>query len=449
MNNTAVSAAAWAAASQVRQHWDAGVAHILDGHDAVVLSFQLPAKPSLLLESAVLLQPVWSAAFVLACLTWAGQRWHLTAVRRRLVQIAILVLCVNQLAYPFLTLGWAPANRMACGLMSWVLVWKVLDVQMGTADPAFLSSPFALAVYFVVPVEYEVAIHDDGQRRPKRVDWRRALELLWTQACRFASLLAMWWIIAHVPGFKDRAASPGVTVAVREWPVAQWLWPVAPGTNGFLQPLPDLGLTLRSYAEVWLVYLSLSLCMDNMSTFLVLLGLQPTDTFQNPLVMSTSPLDFWGRRWNRLVHGLFKRTVFLPLVRGGVPKAVASLGAFVMSGLFHEYAMAFTNAPLAGLQQLFFISQVPFVTATALLMHQVSGKGQDKAVSQEEKLWWRVLRRVGQFTITNLVLLPFAPLFIEPLRAGGVLKDMADMAPTLVLPSLEHGINRVCMSAAV
>ena len=66
-------------------------------------------------------------------------------------------------------------------------------------------------------------------------------------------------------------------------------------------------------------------------------GYMPITLMRSPLTSATSPLDFWGRRWNRLIHGLFKRTVFQPMVKHGVPKAAASMSAFVVSGLFHEY----------------------------------------------------------------------------------------------------------------
>lgn len=60
---------------------------------------------------------------------------------------------------------------------------------------------------------------------------------------------------------------------------------------------------------------------------------------QNAMFKSTSVSDFWGRRWNQLVHGALKRGVFKPLVLKGYSKALAASATFLMSGLMHEYIL--------------------------------------------------------------------------------------------------------------
>lgn len=54
------------------------------------------------------------------------------------------------------------------------------------------------------------------------------------------------------------------------------------------------------------------------------------------MLEATSPSDFWGRRWNVLVHALLKRSVYKP-VRKFSSSVIASLAVFVASGLFHEW----------------------------------------------------------------------------------------------------------------
>jgi len=56
----------------------------------------------------------------------------------------------------------------------------------------------------------------------------------------------------------------------------------------------------------------------------------------NPVLRATSPSNFWGRRWNALAHGMIKRGMFKPIQKY-FSTSVASVGAFVASGLFHEY----------------------------------------------------------------------------------------------------------------
>jgi hypothetical protein len=59
-------------------------------------------------------------------------------------------------------------------------------------------------------------------------------------------------------------------------------------------------------------------------------------TFINPLWASTSPTDFWGRKWNLMIHNILKGGAFLP-ARKFVSTPVAVLLSFVASGLIHDY----------------------------------------------------------------------------------------------------------------
>ena len=59
----------------------------------------------------------------------------------------------------------------------------------------------------------------------------------------------------------------------------------------------------------------------------------------SPLTKSTSPSNFWGRRWNALVHIVLKGGVYIPLRRNGFSKGIAALATFVASGLLHEYVL--------------------------------------------------------------------------------------------------------------
>lgn len=65
-------------------------------------------------------------------------------------------------------------------------------------------------------------------------------------------------------------------------------------------------------------------------------GYRVLHTMKNPMLEATSPSDFWGRRWNVLVHVVLKRGVYKP-VRTYASALTASLAVFVASGLFHEW----------------------------------------------------------------------------------------------------------------
>ena len=68
-------------------------------------------------------------------------------------------------------------------------------------------------------------------------------------------------------------------------------------------------------------------------------GCLPSPLFRNPLLASRSPRDFWAERWNLVVHGLLKRTVFKPLRHRGWGTAACAAAAFVASGAFHVYVL--------------------------------------------------------------------------------------------------------------
>jgi Membrane bound O-acyl transferase family len=52
-------------------------------------------------------------------------------------------------------------------------------------------------------------------------------------------------------------------------------------------------------------------------------------------VAATSLGDFWGRRWNRIVPGLLREVIFLPVARRAGAQ-VALLSVFLYSGFYHE-----------------------------------------------------------------------------------------------------------------
>ena len=155
---------------------------------------------------------------------------------------------------------------------------------------------------------------------------------------------------------------------------------------------------------------------------LAALGYTPIEVFRSPLLLATSPSDFWGRRWNLLIHGLFKRTIFKPLRARGVPAELAGVSAFVVSGLFHEYAFLAPPAAraAAGGMLRFFLLQAPLVTGEKLLA--------SRAPAPLKRLlgaapWLCTL-------LTTLLILPLSPSFFSPLHSSGMMREYASFVPT-------------------
>jgi len=88
----------------------------------------------------------------------------------------------------------------------------------------------------------------------------------------------------------------------------------------------------------------------SLTTFIVALGLvvqltlgiQTKGAMKNPVFTSTSIAEFWGERWNLIIHGALKRGVFKPVYRISSSKILGVLATFLASGLFHEYLVKAT-----------------------------------------------------------------------------------------------------------
>mmetsp|Transcript_14668 Transcript_14668/g.40772 ORF Transcript_14668/g.40772 Transcript_14668/m.40772 type:complete len:420 (+) Transcript_14668:915-2174(+) len=71
--------------------------------------------------------------------------------------------------------------------------------------------------------------------------------------------------------------------------------------------------------------------------FNIFYGCQTSEIMLNPMVRSKSPSDFWGRRWNTLVHEGLKNGVYKPIRKHSSSRIIAVAGSFVVSGIIHEY----------------------------------------------------------------------------------------------------------------
>lgn len=74
--------------------------------------------------------------------------------------------------------------------------------------------------------------------------------------------------------------------------------------------------------------------------FAALTGYQAEPGMLNPLLESKSPTEFWGKRWNTMIHTVLKNGVYKPLRQMGVHRIGAILSTFVASGVFHEWILA-------------------------------------------------------------------------------------------------------------
>ena len=115
-------------------------------------------------------------------------------------------------------------------------------------------------------------------------------------------------------------------------------------------PLDSMDHTIRdllSFAHLFNNLVAAILLQLYLTTFCLglkvvtnlLVGVETKRVMSNAIFDSSSPSDFWGRKWNTLIHGVLKRATFKPAVRH-FPKSIAAMAAFLASGLFHEWILS-------------------------------------------------------------------------------------------------------------
>ena len=116
-----------------------------------------------------------------------------------------------------------------------------------------------------------------------------------------------------------------------------------PPLNSFSHSLREL-LTLGHLGNNLVAALLLQLylttfCLGLKAITNIVAGFETKQVMSDALFKSTSPSQFWGERWNTLIHGVLKRGVYKPALRY-LPKAFAATIAFSCSGLFHEFILS-------------------------------------------------------------------------------------------------------------
>ena len=124
-----------------------------------------------------------------------------------------------------------------------------------------------------------------------------------------------------------------------------------------LLPASAVPWPLKTAVLMLYFVLNLTAASDLASALCLWIGSDVDDLFDAPL-LSTSPRDFWSRRWNKFINKFALKHVALPL-RKRAPATVVIFAVFATSGLFHEYfawGIAGTGA-VFGSMMLFFLIQ--------------------------------------------------------------------------------------------
>ena len=316
----------------------------------------------------------------------------LAAIHHERQAAVLLGAAILQLCLPYMFTFRYGISAAALALVSVVGSWKAFDLLAGTRRDGVVDNGFtSLAMHFASPVEYQLSVvaprrQEGHASRPRHAV--KATPRLWlSYAAHAAGVYSALAVTASVHGYCEHA--------------------------GIRAP--------ALYAEVWGIFLFLHLLTDVFSTLVAVAGYAPEIMFRDPLLRSTSLSDFWGRRWNLLIHGLLKRTVFRPLTRRGVPAWGASVVVFAVSGLFHEYAFAPMQPDLrasTGRCLLFFLCQPLALAAERFLAARVPMPRPLRSDAARTLVW-------------TALLLPLVPLFVRPLKASGLFGQVFRLVPRL------------------
>lgn len=253
----------------------------------------------------LLLMVVLLCGFVLLRLfpasTTSAKLFRLSIV---LSPLAYLIQVTDQVAVPF-----SGGTLMTCalvGMCSIKLIHQMLSQTGGEKPSAFdYASGF---LWFALPIQ--------------KVPDNKRLKLI--ERIQFALICFIWMLIK---------------IAVVRF-VELWLLQCL-GNEAL--PLPYF--TSVMYSSIFYLWV---VCGNYQPDFLVALlplltgGRYEILTFNNYPFLSTSPRQFWSKRYNLVVRALLRDAVFLPARSNGFSPEAASFFAFLVSGVLHLYVAQVT-----------------------------------------------------------------------------------------------------------
>lgn len=119
-------------------------------------------------------------------------------------------------------------------------------------------------------------------------------------------------------------------------------------------------LSVCTVAMFWLFFYLFFCCLLEIFAGITMFG---DSDFYGAWWNSQTVKEFWST-WNRLVHVWFRTHVFLPLVGLGVSRKTAGATCFLVSGVLHEYVIAFATKIFAGWTFLGFVAQALLMETT-------------------------------------------------------------------------------------
>jgi hypothetical protein len=182
-----------------------------------------------------------------------------------------------------------------CGTTPTIAIFRTLEAMYGFAPSHTITSVYNYALYFTSPLllnpKTETNIHKTNVPRMKQFT-----SLLYHQTTTFVTGLFITGLYqSYIREFVPYGNGPAST------PSNLYMW----------SSLLDLQIWYQTISYAFLLQLYLSTCSAGLAlSTMVLTGYTTQPISDAPLQHCTSPSNFWGRRWNNLIHTCLKNGVF-------------------------------------------------------------------------------------------------------------------------------------------
>jgi Membrane bound O-acyl transferase family len=228
--------------------------------------------------------------------------------------------------------------RFGCILLPMLIPLKCLDALFGVDSDHRRLRTKSLQHYlyymgFILLPKYARKDSEDGQpecERPKSGKRRVVVPLTTTSVWRSQVGFLRWFIMT--------VAVYQVLLPCNFRPFSKRSVDRDPTSD--LYPTFDVACLYNTFVQAVVLFLTLIFSMYGVAAICsVTANMQVCDSIfdKQPLFCATSPSDFWGRRWNSLVHHVLKEGMYKPVRAATGSPAAATLATFCYSGLLHEY----------------------------------------------------------------------------------------------------------------
>jgi len=246
---------------------------------------------------------------------------YVRKVEKYLVGSISISLC---LVFPYLVIWTFNVRNMiikfcVATIMPVLTIFHTMEAMFGTSPPCVESTMGRYALYSSSPLE---VCFDQTTCRPITVKLKQTLEA----ARAFGLALVVLGMYQSTLG--PMGYEPFTTQAPLD------------SMDHTIRDLFSFGHLVNNLVAALLLQLYLTaFCLGLKVVTNIIVGVETKDVMSNAIFRSSSPSDFWGKKWNTLIHGVLKRAVFKPAVRH-FPKSMAATAAFFASGLFHEWILS-------------------------------------------------------------------------------------------------------------